>query len=295
MDVLKKRYKIINFDGKSNYHTHTFYCDGKNSPEEMVEMAIKLGFRNLGFSGHQFSEYDADYAMSPEKEEKYRADILRLKEDYGHKINIYLGTERDYCSEELSEFDYVIGSTHHLLIPNWDGDETGRVDVDWGPEIVDHQVKKYFGGDYMQYAEAYYEFQKGILRKTRGQIVGHFDLIAIFNDQEKYIDEADPLYMDYARKAASAIVEDFVNNKRGGDLPHYFPEELGEIIDKTGLPIFEINTGAMAKGRREIPYPAPFIIEHLADLGVPMVLNSDCHDRDFLDYGFDTIIQKYNS
>ena len=25
----------------SNYHTHTTYCDGKDTPEEMVETAIR--------------------------------------------------------------------------------------------------------------------------------------------------------------------------------------------------------------------------------------------------------------
>ena len=35
-----------------NLHTHTTYCDGKNTAEEMVQKAIELGFRSLGFSGH---------------------------------------------------------------------------------------------------------------------------------------------------------------------------------------------------------------------------------------------------
>ena len=27
----------------SNYHTHTTYCDGKDSPEELVREAVRLG------------------------------------------------------------------------------------------------------------------------------------------------------------------------------------------------------------------------------------------------------------
>ena len=37
---------------KCNYHTHTKYCDGKNTPDEMVQRAIELGFTHLGFSEH---------------------------------------------------------------------------------------------------------------------------------------------------------------------------------------------------------------------------------------------------
>ena len=29
---------------KSNLHTHSTYCDGKNTPEEMIQAAIKAGW-----------------------------------------------------------------------------------------------------------------------------------------------------------------------------------------------------------------------------------------------------------
>ena len=35
-----------------NLHSHTTFCDGKNTPEEMVRAAIALGMDSLGFSGH---------------------------------------------------------------------------------------------------------------------------------------------------------------------------------------------------------------------------------------------------
>ena len=37
---------------KANYHTHTLFCDGTASPEDMVKQALRLGFDHLGFSGH---------------------------------------------------------------------------------------------------------------------------------------------------------------------------------------------------------------------------------------------------
>ena len=50
---------------RSNFHTHTRYCDGKDSPAELAEAAFALGFRALGFSGHSFTPFDP-YGMTPE-------------------------------------------------------------------------------------------------------------------------------------------------------------------------------------------------------------------------------------
>lgn len=36
----------------NNLHTHTIFCDGKNTPEEMVLGAINNNFNSLGFSSH---------------------------------------------------------------------------------------------------------------------------------------------------------------------------------------------------------------------------------------------------
>ena len=34
---------------KSNYHTHSTFCDGRDSVESIVECAIQKGFKYLGF------------------------------------------------------------------------------------------------------------------------------------------------------------------------------------------------------------------------------------------------------
>ena len=38
----------------SNLHTHTKFCDGSNTAEELVEEAIDKGFVSLGFSAHAY-------------------------------------------------------------------------------------------------------------------------------------------------------------------------------------------------------------------------------------------------
>ena len=49
---------------KANYHTHTTFCDGADTPEEVVKEALRLGMTHLGFSGHM----DADICVfDPDK------------------------------------------------------------------------------------------------------------------------------------------------------------------------------------------------------------------------------------
>ena len=80
---------------KENFHTHTHFCDGKNSPKEMVEKAIQLNFNILGFSGHGHTDRDGSYCMNPENTKKYIQDITALKEEYKDKILILLGVEHE--------------------------------------------------------------------------------------------------------------------------------------------------------------------------------------------------------
>ena len=35
---------------KQNLHTHSTFCDGKNTPEEMAQEAISLGFQEVAIT-----------------------------------------------------------------------------------------------------------------------------------------------------------------------------------------------------------------------------------------------------
>ena len=59
----------------SNFHTHTTFCDGENTPEELAVEALRLGCPAIGFSGHSYAPYDEAYCMSPAQTETYKAEI----------------------------------------------------------------------------------------------------------------------------------------------------------------------------------------------------------------------------
>lgn len=246
---------LLNGEGKMNLHTHTCYCDGKDEPEALVKQAIALGFSVLGFSGHEYTAFDTEFCMSLEGTQKYREEIGRLKEKYKDRIRICLGIEREYFGEgDDYPYDYVIGSLHYV---KKDG---VYLSVDNTAEIMLDNVEKYFAGDFRAYVELYYETEADVAKKTGADIIGHFDLITKFNEGGRYFDEDARWY----KKAALAALAKAAENR----------------------PVFEINTGAMARGYRSRPYPAPFILEEIRRLGCPLILSSDCHDRAFLDYGF---------
>jgi histidinol-phosphatase (PHP family) len=39
----------------------------------------------------------------------------------------------------------------------------------------------------------------------------------------------------------------------------------------------EVNTRGVYKKKTPFPYPSPFILKHLLDMNVPIMLNSDAH------------------
>ena len=83
---------------RTELHCHTVYCDGKNTPEEMVLAAIGKGFRRLGFSGHSETLFDLSYCMTAEKTAAYQKEVARLKKKYADRLAIFLGVEQDYYS-----------------------------------------------------------------------------------------------------------------------------------------------------------------------------------------------------
>ena len=89
----------------TNYHTHTTFCDGKNTVEEVVLSAIERGFDAIGFSGHGHTAFDFTYCMMDM--DAYLAEVHRVREKYKKEIEVYAGVEEDASYPlERGKFDY---------------------------------------------------------------------------------------------------------------------------------------------------------------------------------------------
>ena len=242
----------------SNFHTHTTYCDGKGTAEETVLAAIEKGMTALGFSGHAYTPFDASYCMSLEDTAKYRAEINRLKQKYAGQIDIYCGLEMDYFSEaDTNGFDFLIGSVHYVK-------KNGAfLSVDGC--AFQENVHCGYHGDYYAFAEDYFALVSRVAEKTKADIIGHFDLITKFNEGEKLFSESNPRYEKAWDAALRALIP-------------------------SGKP-FEINTGAMQRGYRSSPYPAVPILKKIQEYGGKIIISSDCHQADAVDFAFDTAIE----
>ncbi len=237
-------------------HAHTTFCDGKNTAEEMVIAAVNKGMKTIGFSGHSYTPFDKDYCMSPEKTKLYRYEIMRLKEKYQGKIEILCGLEQDFYSDSLKEkYDYVIGSVHYVKVKN------GFLSVDDTREKLTLGVNEHFGGDFLLLCEKYFETVAEVVEKTNCDIIGHLDLVSKFNGGgNELFDETHPRYI----KAAEAAIKRLI---------------------KSGKP-FEVNTGAIHRGYRKVPYPAPHLLKMIYENGGKVVLSSDSHSAKTLCYEF---------
>lgn len=245
---------------KANFHTHTTYCDGKNTAAEMALAAYEKGFETLGFSGHSYTAFDESYCMSKQGVKDYLAEIEALKREYAGKMDIFAGVEQDYYSEEpTAPFDYVIGSVHYVYCDGL------YFDVDESAEKMERTILECFGGDSMKYAAAYFETAADVVRKTGADIIGHFDLLTKFNEGNRFFDVESKAYRFAALEAMEALL-------------------------KTDRP-FEINTGAMYRGLRTEPYPSFALLKELRKRGGKILFSSDSHDTFSLGFAFREMAQ----
>ena len=312
---------------KANYHTHTTFCDGSDTAEAVVQEALRRGFTHLGFSGHMDPGVSMDYDAYAQEicrlQAAYRdqIDILRGAElDNVYDPSCVAGAEvrgsagavpstlrinsvlpdapgasvagevfgvpgaRSGDDFAAPGAEYTIGSTHFVPVPgssvwsapaafgthregseNWD-----LIGVDGDSSLLHDQCRQYYGGDFYALSADYYRFEAMVAARLHPTLIGHFDLITRFNDLSRadgghFLDETSERYLLPARRAMEALV------------PY-------------GLP-FEINCGAVNRGRKKELYPRPELLRHLHALGGEIVISADAHQKELLDGGFEEAME----
>jgi histidinol-phosphatase (PHP family) len=260
---------------KTNYHTHSTFCDGKESAEEMVRAAEQKGFAVLGFSSHAMFPFSDSWHIhiTPGGYEAYMDEMARLKEAYRGRMEILAGFEADYIPnltkpdmndmEYYGQFkpDFLIGSVHFVL-----GDG-GYYEADGPRAETRERIAKYFGGDVRRAVTAYFEAERQMLRTSRFTVLGHADVIRKQNGGRgvPLFCEDEDWYREELEKTADAAAE------------------AGVIV--------EINTGGMARGYMDSPFPSPAFLRLLRARNVPAMINSDAHKGCNLDFAFDEAVQ----
>ena len=214
-------------------HNHTILCNHANgSMDEYIQEAIKKGITIYGFSDHAPMEFDYKYRMGFDEMDLYEGWIDNLKEKYN--IKILKGYEVDFTplvdKRVLDrKVDYLIGSIHFL--DNWGFDNPEFISM-WKSRDIDDVYREYFKLVEKMAESGYFD------------IVGHLDLIKVFNFRPK----------DDIRKIAKNAISAIADNKM----------------------VVEINTAGIRKKVNEI-YPSINLLEMLKEYNIDITFGSDAH------------------
>lgn len=262
--------KVQNF----SYHNHTNFSDGKNSLEEMVAQAKKIGFCEMGISDHLIVHknieqslswpmmsakrdshiYQRDFKSNLSEYQKHCEEIRKISKK--ENIKLYVGFEVDFFTydgwlEEFKEFlsqldyDYLVSGNHFLY------DESGETIINIHKNIADfmgvEQVRKLVSQHFLNIKSS---IESGLFA-----FLAHFDYVRKMGRQ--YCDSCD------------------------------YEKEKTAVLD--ALSLKDVGMEISTKGLRKINdfYPASEILDGAAKRGIKMLINDDAHRTDELGADFD--------
>ena len=224
-------------------HNHTKLCNhAQGESFEYVQKAIENGTKYFGFSDHAPMGFDKEYRMSFEQMSKYEETVNKLKQEYKYEINILLGYEVDFLPGYIDErvlnakVDYLIGSVH--FIDKWGFDN---------PEFIG----KYKNVDIDKIWQDYFDAIEQMAKSGKFDIIGHIDLIKVFNFLPK------KNVKDIAKNAIKAIKQ----------------------ADMT----IELNSAGYRKPCKEA-YPSADLMELIAQNNITITFGSDAHKPEQVGY-----------
>ena len=250
-----------------NFHTHSTYCDGKSTLEELMVNAQSLQVKWLGFSSHAPLPFDCPWCMKRENLNEYLNKIVTLKHTQT-AMEVYAGLEVDYIPKVigphdfLKELDYTIGSVHFV-----ESFKDGRGwEIDGPHSFFLQGLEKIFNNNVKEAVVRYFELTREMVERSTPAVVGHLDKIKIQNINDKFFTEHEPWYRDEIEKTLDAI------------------EQAGCII--------EVNTRGKYQNKTSTTYPSPWVLELIAKKGIPITISSDAHhSKDLVNHFHETAIE----
>ena len=252
--------KVQNF----SYHNHTNFSDGKNSLEEMVAQAKKIGFCERGISDHLIVHknieqspswpmmaaktdchiYQKDFKSHLSEYQKHCEDIRNISQK--ENIKLYIGFEVDFFTydgwlDEFKEFlaqldyDYLVSGNHFLF------DERGEKIFNIHKNIADFMSTE----------------------EVRKLVAQHFVNIAKSVESGLFAFLA---HCDYVRKMGAQYCD-----------AQDYEKEKNAVLD--ALQKNDVAMEISTKGLRKINdfYPCAEILAAAAQRNIRMVISDDAH------------------
>jgi histidinol-phosphatase (PHP family) len=248
-------------------HSGQFCHHASDSLEKIVQAYIEKEYSWVGITEHT-PPIREDLLYPDEKKaglmpddlnqqfSEYIKECRRLQEKYRDQITLFVGMEIEtYSGYEqlvtnlLEKFcpDYIVGSVHFV----------DDIPFDYSQEEYGRAVRA-VGGIESLYCR-YFDQQYAMLQRLMPAVVGHFDLIRLF----------DP---------------DYETRLQHPDIVSRIDRNL-MFIEKNNL-ILDYNLRALLKGAKE-PYVSRTILEKARDLGIAVVPGDDAHGVDSVGHHID--------
>lgn len=230
---------------KVNYHTHIYRCGhASGDVEDYVLEAIKKGYKAIGISDHgPLPNYLFD-RMSMEEKGDYLKSILLARAKYRGEIDIFAGLELEYFEEFNDYYEKLKVEFDYLVLGAHYFNKGGERYSSWGVKTKEDLAA----------------FEKGILKAMD---TGYFDFVA-------HPDIFATSYIDW--------------DERGVEVTKNICKKALEL----DIPL-ELNANGIRRGLKETPqgkrysYPREEFWKIVEEMGVKVLVNSDCHHVEELD------------
>ncbi|TDB65082.1 histidinol-phosphatase [Arundinibacter roseus] len=239
-------------DSWTNYHSHSHYCDGVESPREQVEAALRQSVRAFGFSSHGPVHFPNAWSMQADRLEEYLSETRALQAEFADQIDLYVGLEVDFLpgfsgpSTYASRLDFTVGSVHYLGL-----NEQGEPwEIDGSTEKFMKGLVEVHGGDIRKVIHLYYEHIRQMIETDAPDILGHLDKIKIHNLRNSLYDENEPWYQAEI-------------------------DETLTLLAQTDC-VLEVNTRGLYK-KNLATYPGLSVLQRVQERKIPVMINSDSH------------------
>lgn len=245
------------------------YCDHAGGKlEDVICQAIARGFTHYGLSEHMprarmedLYPEELQRRRTPEQLERKFAMYIRearhLQHKYKQQLQILVGMETEMTEDSFTQIerlrtryspDYLVGSVHHVR----------GIPYDYSRPQYE-RLKQLSGGTEAVYLD-YYDAQWQLMRKFHPHVIGHFDLIRLY---EPDFPLSEKIWDKIKRNLAYGISYDA---------------------------LFEINARAFKKNLNA-PYPQGEILQTLLIMGGKITLGDDSHHPEEVGLNFDRLHQ----
>lgn len=248
-------------------HSGEFCNHARDTLEELILQYIQSGFEWVGITEHIYPisnelRYPDEALAALDVHSlairfaEYIKRCRKLQEKYRDVITIFTAFEtetysgyKDFIPYLVQHFkpDYVVGSVHHLPVYNTPDNNVEDICIDYSKDYYNRTADALGGMDnlYCRYFDVQYE----MIQIIEPAVVGHFDLIRIFDE-------------DYPERIKQPVIWNRITRNL-------------ELIRKKNL-IMDFNLRALMKGASE-PYISAPILAEAKKMGIRVVIGDDSH------------------